>query len=164
MSTRKPVLAALFVFAATVLLDMLTKHWVVVNLPEGAHATGPAGMAIWHLRNPGILFGLLDGAQVSGLVSGASVAGALGALAGVLSTRALQPGTRVGLALLAAGSLGNALDRLLYGSVVDFWALPGAPEHSLVINMADIAILSAAMLLFPASFRAPAIALRANAA
>ena len=35
-------------------------------------------------------------------------------------TRQLRPLTSFGLALIMAGAVGNALDRLLYGAVIDF--------------------------------------------
>jgi len=52
--------------------------------------------------------------------------------------------TRVGLALVLGGALGNLYDRLVYGFVVDFFDLSFFPA---VFNVADSAITAGAILL-----------------
>jgi signal peptidase II len=55
----------------------------------------------------------------------------------------------VGLVLVVAGSLGNALDRLRRGYVIDFIHL----HHWPVFNVADILVVAGGILLFQISFR-----------
>lgn len=51
--------------------------------------------------------------------------------------------TKVGLALLLGGSLGNLTDRILSGAVVDFLQVGNTP----IFNIADVAIVSGAGLV-----------------
>jgi signal peptidase II len=46
------------------------------------------------------------------------------------------------LALLIGGALGNALDRIVYGAVIDFVSLHAAGWHWYVFNLADAAIVA----------------------
>jgi signal peptidase II len=54
----------------------------------------------------------------------------------------------VGLALIAGGSIGNLIDRLANGGfVVDFINVGAGEVRSGVFNMADIAVLTGALVL-----------------
>ena len=57
----------------------------------------------------------------------------------------------VGFALVAAGALGNVVDRAARGYVVDFIHWHGWP----VFNVADVALLVGAVLVAIAAFRVP---------
>ena len=59
----------------------------------------------------------------------------------------IRSSTRLALLLLSAGALGNGLDRLFRGCVVDFLHL----HHWPVFNVADIYITAGAILLIIAS-------------
>jgi signal peptidase II len=66
--------------------------------------------------------------------------------------RNVRPVIRACLLLVSAGAIGNGLDRLLRGYVVDFLHL----HHWPVFNVADIYITAGAILLLIASRRKPA--------
>jgi signal peptidase II len=66
--------------------------------------------------------------------------------------RNVRPVIRACLLLVSAGAIGNGLDRLLRGYVVDFLHL----HHWPVFNVADIYITAGAILLVIASRRKPA--------
>ena len=71
--------------------------------------------------------------------------------------RAPRPATLAGLSLLAGGSAGNLVDRLLNGgAVVDFVSLGVGSLRTGVFNVADLAILTGAILL-PWSMRDEAV-------
>ena len=55
--------------------------------------------------------------------------------------------SRLGLVLFVAGGASNWLDRVLYGSVVDFVNMGLGPLRTGVFNMADVAIMVGAGLL-----------------
>jgi signal peptidase II len=73
-------------------------------------------------------------------------------LAFALSARELGTVQWVGLALMAGGGVGNLIDRILNdGAVVDFVRLRAGPLRTGVFNVADVAIVSGALLLLAES-------------
>jgi signal peptidase II len=48
----------------------------------------------------------------------------------------------IALSLLVGGALGNALDRMVYGAVVDFVSLHAFGWRWYVFNLADVAIVA----------------------
>jgi signal peptidase II len=59
----------------------------------------------------------------------------------------------LGLALLIGGAVGNAIDRVLYGAVIDFVSLHAYGWYWYVFNLADMAIVAGvAALLYDALF------------
>ncbi len=106
--------------------------------------------------NKGAAFSFLAGAggwQTPLLVAFALVA------AVVVSVLLLRsPGRAVfcaGLALILGGAVGNVIDRLRYGHVVDFLDLHAAGWHWPAFNVADSAITVGAALLILDGFRHP---------
>jgi len=65
------------------------------------------------------------------------------------------PVSRVGLALVAAGALGNLYERLLVGAVVDYLDVFLGPYHWPAFNLADSAICVGVGLLLWTSVRHP---------
>ncbi|HEY0218681.1 MAG TPA: signal peptidase II [Afipia sp.] len=68
----------------------------------------------------------------------------------------------IGLGLIIGGAIGNAIDRLSYGAVVDFALLHmqigGKTYNWYVFNLADVAIVAGvAALLYDSFFGAPAV-------
>jgi signal peptidase II len=61
--------------------------------------------------------------------------------------------TRIGVALVCGGALGNALDRLQHGIVIDFihYQIPGVISN--VSNLADHAIVFGVIVLLVVNFR-----------
>jgi signal peptidase II len=58
-------------------------------------------------------------------------------------------------ALIIAGALGNAVDRVRIGAVVDYLDFYWRTWHWPAFNLADIWVVSAAMLLILSAFRQP---------
>ena len=65
----------------------------------------------------------------------------------VWMARTSRPVTGASLGLVIGGALGNALDRLLYNSVADFFLLHAFGYSWYVFNVADIAIVAGVGLL-----------------
>jgi signal peptidase II len=131
------------VLAAVLALDQLTKRLVSHAIAPGERIAVLPGLHLVHTRNHGVAFGLEAG-------HGALVAGLVGlALLGLLvyfATHTSRPLVWLATGLLLGGALGNLLDRIRTGSVVDFLQLPlGWPPF----NLADASIvLGVALLLF----------------
>lgn len=95
--------------------------------------------------NTGISYGLLDGLPV--WVLGAIMLVAIAALS-IWWWRTDQIMVRLGLALCIGGALSNALDRLIYGAVADFFHFHWGTWSFYIFNIADMAITFGVILLF----------------
>lgn len=62
----------------------------------------------------------------------------------------------ISLALIIGGAIGNVIDRLIYGYVIDFLDVYVGNYHWPAFNIADSAICIGAVLLIIDSFRKPA--------
>lgn len=62
----------------------------------------------------------------------------------------------ISLALIIGGAIGNVIDRLVYGYVIDFLDVYVGTYHWPAFNIADSAICVGAVLLIIDSFRKPA--------
>ncbi len=66
----------------------------------------------------------------------------------VWSARTDRPVTATALGLVIGGALANALDRALYGAVADFFHFYVGNFNWYIFNLADVAIVAGAALLF----------------
>lgn len=146
--------------------DQLTKAAVLSHLTTGTHIDVVDGLVTLTLvMNPGLAFGLLGGVP-SGwrwVVAVLSVA-ALIVLARV-ALRILPEGgrlDRVAIGLIFGGAIGNLIDRVRFGAVVDFVDVHFRGYHWPAFNVADSAItvgvilLAIRLLLRPSAPTAPA--------
>ena len=151
MSKSAPWFAA---SAAIVLADQLTK-WLVLSRfapGEALELTGFFNLIL--VFNKGAAFSLL--ANAPGWQTPLLVAFALGAALIVSVLLVRSAGRRTfcaGLALILGGAIGNVIDRLRYGYVVDFLDLHAAGWHWPAFNVADSAITIGAALLILDGFR-----------
>lgn len=102
--------------------------------------------------NPGVSFGLFaDGVSPWLFIA---VALAVSALLAVWIWRAENAWIAVGSGLIVGGALGNVVDRLVHGAVVDFILLYVGNLHWPVFNVADAAIsIGVGLVLFDGLFR-----------
>jgi signal peptidase II len=139
--TRRLIIAALLVAGLVVLADQSSKYWALTTLRSvGGHLalSGPVDLTFnWNRSNAFGLTPVIAGATRWFLMSVNLLAAAF--LLHVVVTRALRPVTRFGFSLIMAGAVGNALDRLVYGAVVDFFDATklGFPW---IFNLADAAL------------------------
>jgi signal peptidase II len=146
-----PWIMALSIAAVVLALDQATKAWVLHALPGAPPLTViPGFFDLVFSRNTGGVFGLLAGAPSFGRRAFfvGSTAVALGVIVVFLKrwgheSRLLT----VSLALVAGGALGNLVDRLRFGSVVDFIDWHWRGHHWYTFNIADSAISTGAVLL-----------------
>ena len=138
--TRRTLIA---VAIATVVIDAATKAWASSSLDRPIEIGGSLSLQLGH--NPGVAFGLGQSLPTGVLLAlNATICFAI-AWAGW--TGHLRPPFAVGL--VVGGAVGNLLDRLTEGSVVDMIYLTWWPTF----NLADVAICTGAVLLVLASFR-----------
>jgi len=150
-----PWVAALLV----VVVDRLTKAMIIARIDPGSWVELVPGVALTHINNRGIAFSLFAGGgpltrMVLHLVIFTSVV--------IIAAMVVRHGhhSRLGglaFGLILGGAVGNLIDRVLYGAVIDFihlsarfwgrvWSWPD-------FNVADASITVGALLLIANEFR-----------
>ncbi|MEW6767323.1 MAG: signal peptidase II [Pseudomonadota bacterium] len=156
--------AGLISAAAALAIDQASKLWLL-NVYElgrrGAVAIAPFFDLVlaW---NTGISYGWF---QDSGPVGQTILLVIKGVAVVVLAVWMARSGTRlaaIGLGLIIGGAIGNAIDHLAYGAVVDFALLHaqfgGKTYNWYVFNLADVAIVAGVIGLLYDSFVTPGAA------
>ena len=137
------VLAALIVVA-----DQVTKYAVVQYMTAHKAVTLTPFLNLVLVYNPGAAFSFLSDA--AGWQRGFFIAIALAASAWIVYLLRRYPHERrfaLALALVLAGAVGNVIDRIVVGSVVDFLDFHAFGWHWPAFNVADFAITCGAVLL-----------------
>lgn len=94
-----------------------------------------------YVLNPGAAFGILaDSSLRIPLLSGVAVLATVAILWVYRHLKAQQLLQRIGLALVFSGALGNLIDRLRLGAVIDFIDVHWYQYHWPAFNIADSAI------------------------
>lgn len=121
-------------------LDQLTKHTVAAGVPPGeTHKFFPL-IDLVHVRNTGVAFGFFSGGGT--LVLALTVI-ALSVLITYLIVRPDRPYLWLPTGMLVGGAVGNLIDRVSSGSVIDFIKLPHWPAF----NVADMSITFGVLVL-----------------
>lgn len=137
----------LTVMALTIAIDQLSKWIADANL---AYQHGvellPGFLALYRVNNTGIAFSLGNSADSLILVVLTSI------VTGVVLWvwRGSTEGGRiasVGFALIAGGAIGNLIDRIWHGHVIDFLFLHWNERGFFVFNLADVALTVGPVLL-----------------
>lgn len=155
--------AYLAITVATIILDLLTKGWILRNFAiYDRREVIPGLFNLVHVRNTGAAFGL--GADAGNIVPMLLTAGAIFVFVFVaiysyrtpLNERVLQ----IALHLVMGGAIGNLIDRFRFGSVVDFLdvyvTIGGQERHWPAFNVADSAICIGIALMLIDMWRKPA--------
>lgn len=153
---RLGALAAILVFMA----DQASKWWILngLHLPDIGRVDLLPVLSLTMVWNRGVTFGLLNGLGPTGgwILAGVAVL-VVGAL-GVWIWRAESRLVAVAVGAIAGGAVGNVLDRLRYGAVVDFIHLHIGAWSWYVFNVADSAIVcGVAALVIESLWRRPGL-------
>lgn len=148
MTKNLSFLRYLVIAIITLLLDQLTKWSALNNLQLGVPESVLPFMNWLLLFNPGAAFSFL--AQSSGWQRWFFTVLGLAASAYILWLLRKSLDDKMlcwALSLILGGALGNVLDRIMYGAVVDFIDLHYANWHWPAFNIADSAICIGAALI-----------------
>lgn len=148
---RPNALPWLALSALVVVLDQWSKHWVLASLPEYTAVTVVDGFWNWYRTyNTGAAFSFLANAGGWQTWFFTALAFVVSALLGFWLSRTPRGDWRSALpfALVIGGAIGNVIDRLLHGHVVDFiqWHWKEAWYYP-AFNLADSAIVCGAVLI-----------------
>ena len=136
-----PLILGLALAAATVALDRVSKAWALDALfdPQSRIVLGPVlnMVPVW---NRGVSFGLFANESAWGpwLLGGFALVVAVALVIWLVRAKTVVLGA--GLGLVIGGAVGNAIDRALYGAVVDFIDAHWGDLHWPAFNIADAAI------------------------
>ena len=153
---RLGVIVALAVLVA----DQASKWWVlqVLDLPALRQVVVLPVLNLTMVWNHGVTFGLLNGLGAAGHWLLAVVALAVVVALAAWLRKAESTATAAAIGGIAGGAVGNVIDRLRFGAVVDFihaHVLVGGTDWSwYVFNVADAAIVcGVAVLIVESQFK-----------
>ena len=156
LSTRRARIAALVVVLLTLAVDQASKYWVLnhTSLPDGDRISLLPVFDLVLTWNMGISYGLFQQNEALGrwiLIGLTAVATVL------LATWLWRSRNRLvavlALGLIIGGALGNLIDRIVFGGVVDFLYLHYGSFSWYVFNLADCAIVAGVGALLYESLR-----------
>ena len=141
----------LAITAIVVLLDQLTKGWIIATMRlHDAYPVIDGFFNIIYVRNPGAAFGFLAGASPlfrSVFFMTVTLAAILLILHYLRQTRIEEIFLVLALALILAGAVGNLIDRIRFGEVIDFLDVYVGAHHWPAFNVADASITTGASVL-----------------
>jgi len=140
LSVRASWTRVAVLLAGIVAADQILKEVVTSTIERGQEESVIAGIKIVNVRNTGVAFGQLqDGGAIVAIVITLAIAALLAYFARHARRRLMWLPT----GMLLGGALGNVIDRVREGAVVDFVKLPYWPAF----NVADVAITFGVIVL-----------------
>jgi signal peptidase II len=144
---------SVLIAAATILADQIAKNAVVGRIVQGDRVPvlGSA-LRFTYIKNSGAVFGIMRGAGTYFTVFSVVAAGVL--LVVLFFARKSSVLVKTSLGLVLGGALGNLIDRLRFGAVVDFIDVGfGESARWPCFNIADAAITVGVVLLIGNALR-----------
>ncbi|MEX1196576.1 MAG: signal peptidase II [Pseudohongiellaceae bacterium] len=129
-----------FTFISVLILavSQLGSYLVTRQLSIGETLVVTEFLHLTHIRNLGGVFGVFQGqGWFFGLISAALI---VALILYLWKSREVQPYEFVCFGFIAGGGGSNVLDRLVYGSVVDFINVQGIPYWHYIFNTADVMV------------------------
>ena len=149
-AVSRPWARAGLVLGGVLVADQLTKALVRDGLRRGDEDPIFPFLKLVNVRNEGVAFGIEAGGQTLIVVL---IAFALLALVLYFARHTSRPLMWLPVGLLLGGALGNIIDRIREGAVVDFLKVPAWPAF----NLADVAITVGVLsLIYVVERRQPA--------
>jgi signal peptidase II len=137
--------------AAIIVADQLTKAWIAASIQPGESISVLGDfLRLVHSQNTGALFGLF---RESAILFGLASLLVIGLIVVYHARSGRSRYMSVALGLLLGGAIGNLIDRLRLGYVVDFVDAGIGNIRWYTFNVADAAISLAIVLLLVAAFR-----------
>lgn len=123
--------------------DQWLKWWVATTIPQNGYRQFlPGIMGLTNLRNDGAAWSLLEGKQwFFAIVSVVAIV----VLIFLMHHYSGRQWVELSLSLIFAGTIGNFIDRLRFGYVVDMFQL--LPVNFPVFNIADICLTVGVIIL-----------------
>ena len=139
--------------ALVIVLDQLSKAWMSNHFAFGESLTVLSVFNLVLTHNTGAAFSFLnDAGGIQRWLFSIIAVAASGWIVWLLRRHHQQLLFSWGLSMILGGALGNLIDRLSYGNVVDFFSLHWGVHYFPAFNLADSSITCGAFLLILDSF------------
>ncbi len=152
--TRRCLRLGLVVAFVALVIDQVSKTWFlhVYDIAEKSPVAVTPFFNLVMVWNRGISYGLFQ--QDSDLGRYMLIAVKLAVTVGLLIWlwRVTDRVLAVALGLIIGGAIGNAIDRVVYGAVADFFHFHAYGYSWYVFNLADVAVVAGVALLLYDSF------------
>ena len=134
--------------AVAIVLDQATKSWIMNGLNLAAIGTMPflGPVHLTWLENRGVSFGLFHSDANATRWALTSFSLVVAAIIAFLARRSERPLVALAFGLMIGGAVGNAVDRIRFGAVIDFIDLQTL-FFPWVFNVADSALTVGVVLL-----------------
>ena len=136
----------LWLSALVIVIDQITKQLVVKHLSWYEVQPLIPHLNLVHMKNTGAAFSMFSAAPVW-VFAGLGVAVSVGIIVWMRRNASGQTLMAMALALILGGALGNVIDRVTRGAVVDFVDFYVGNWHFAAFNVADMAITLAAGMM-----------------
>ena len=131
---------ALWYAALVVVVDQVCKYLVRHNLDlHTTHRVLGDFFRLTYVENSGIVFGIKVGGALP-LFTVLSLVATILILYYFIRERGNHASVRISLALILGGAVGNLIDRIIFGRVVDFFDFGIGQYRFFVFNIADSAV------------------------
>lgn len=143
-NSKKPNLVAAFALSALILVaDQVNKWWILGPYDLPAKGSVPIIDGFFNLTmvwNRGVSLGLFPAGSDSARWFLIAVTGAISVMVAYWLVREKERVQALALAIILGGALGNIIDRVRFGAVVDFLHFHWGSWSFYVFNIADAAI------------------------
>lgn len=138
---------SVFAFVSVLITDQLSKLVVLVYLSGAVSVTSFFNLVL--VKNRGVTFGLLGEIAPPSILIAFSL---LVVSAFIIFMKNREAYYRLPVTFIVAGAIGNIIDRVRYGAVVDFLDFHLYQYHWPAFNIADTAVVSGVFALFYVSY------------
>ena len=135
------------VFLLVLALDLLTKRWALGALSDQGFVEVTGFFNLVLVWNRGVSFGMFQAGSEAGRWLLVLMALIVSIVLVIWLRRERRVLPRLAIWLILAGALGNVIDRVRFGAVVDFLDFHAFGYHWPAFNVADSAIVVGAVLL-----------------
>jgi signal peptidase II len=153
----RKILTVFLIVSSIIVLDQATKWLVAHTLPvHGAVPIFDSFFHITHERNTGAAFSLLAEASPSFRQPFFLITTIIAVIVLLFLLRKVEASdklTIVAIAGILGGAIGNFIDRVLYGEVIDFLLVHWRQYHWPAFNVADSCITVGVLTLLFSSFK-----------
>ncbi|WP_084280947.1 signal peptidase II [Alkaliphilus transvaalensis] len=130
------------IIISVIILDLITKYWAINQLqPVGSIPVIENIFHLTYVENRGAAFGMLQNQRLFFIIMTTAIT--LGVIIFILKNKNMHLLLKIGLSLVVGGAIGNLIDRIRYGYVVDLFDFRIWP----VFNIADCGVVVGALLI-----------------